>query len=465
MRNAELRNRLVSLLGPGGCLLGPEVTERYAADWSHVGHRPPAVARPANTEQVSGVLGLCHEAGQCIAVQGGMTGLVGGAVPQPGEIALTLERMNRIQEIDRLGATMTVEAGTPLETVQDAAEAEGLFFAVDIGARGSCQLGGNVAMNAGGNRVLRYGMTRENVLGLEVVLPDGTVLNAMNRMLKNNAGYDLKHLFIGSEGTLGVITRAVLRLYRKPRSRITALCALDGFPQAVRLLQTLGERLSGMLSSFEVMWRDYYRFVVERVPGNVAPLPNTFPLYCLVELLGGDPVRDQEALETQLVEMQEHGALADAVLAKSLADSNAFWRLRDSAADAAKVAGAFVGFDVSLPVACMEEFVQRTTAALNALWSRGVYLFYGHMGDCNLHVIATYEPSQPEMKERICEAVYQELRRVDGSISAEHGIGIEKRRFLGISRRPEEITLMRTLKAAIDPRGILNPGRIFASGR
>ncbi|MBK7903791.1 MAG: FAD-binding oxidoreductase [Proteobacteria bacterium] len=465
MSGGELVARLAAALGPKGCLVGDNVTGRYAADWSGMEYRPSVVARPENTAQVATVLELCNEVGQCVVVQGGMTGLVGGAVPQPGEIALSLERLNRIEEIDRLGATMTVEAGAPLESVQEAAAAAELFFPVDIGARGSCQLGGNLAMNAGGNRVLRYGMTRENVLGIEVVLADGTVVSAMNRMLKNNTGYDLKHLFIGSEGTLGVVTRTVLRLHRKPRSRVTALCAFDSFAQVTGLLQALGERLAGELSSFEVMWQDYYRFVVERVPGNVAPLEGVHPLYCLVELLGGDQTRDQEALEALLGEMLERGELADAVLAQSLADASKFWRLRDSSAEAAGVAGSFVAFDVSIPLARMEEFVSRTTAALIAIWGDGICLFYGHMGDCNLHLITTRDPTRPDMKGRICEAVYEDVARMGGSVSAEHGIGIEKRPFLGKSRSAEEIALMRTLKAALDPKGILNPGRIFSVAR
>jgi FAD/FMN-containing dehydrogenase len=461
MGNDDLCTRLREVLGPAGCLAGDDVTDRYAADWSGSGHRPAIVLRPACTEQASAALRLCHAVGQPLAVQGGMTGLVSGAVPQPGEIALSLERMNRVLSLDPVGATMTVEAGVPLQAVQQAAQAQDLFFAVDIGARGSCQIGGNVAMNAGGNRVLRYGATRENVLGLEVVLADGTVVSAMNTLLKNNTGYDVKHLFIGSEGTLGVVTRAVLRLYRRPRSRVTALCALGGFEQVAQLLQAMGERFGGMLSSFEVMWRDYYRFVADRVPGNRAPLHTSHPLYCLVELLGGDEARDQEALEAFLAEVHERRLIADAVLARSLADADDFWRLRDSSAEAARRLVHFIGFDVSLPVAEMADFVQRSDAAVKVLFPSAVNLFYGHVGDCNLHVISTFDPARPETKERIYEAVYAEVQRKKGSVSAEHGIGMQKRPFLALSRSPQEIALMRTLKAALDPKGILNPGRIF----
>ncbi|MEK0085770.1 FAD-binding oxidoreductase [Benzoatithermus flavus] len=453
---------LLAALGPELVLAGEAVPERNRADWSGLPPtRPLAVVRPRATEEVATALRICHAHGQAVVPQGGLTGLCGGARAGAGEVALSLERMAGIEAIDPATATMTVMAGTPLERVQAAAEAAGFFCPLDLGARGSCAIGGNIATNAGGNRVIRYGMTREMVLGLEVVLADGTVVTSLNRLIKNNAGYDLKHLFIGSEGTLGVVTRAVLRLQPRPRCVHAALCALASFAAVLGLLQGARARLGPMLSAFEVMWGDYYRFVTGRMPHVRAPLDRDHALYVLVEAQGTDEAADGQRFEAWLEAMLEEGLLADAALARSLGDVKAFWSLRDAAGEFRQVLGPHFSFDVGLPTGAMGDYVAACRERLLTELPGITALFYGHIGDGNLHIVAAVAGADPQPKEAIERAVYEPVAARGGTVSAEHGIGTTKKRWLPYARSPEELALMRTLKAALDPKGILNPGKVL----
>ena len=453
----DLVGRLRALLGNSAVLEGAEVGQA-GLGWGHLG-TPIAVVRPKSTAEVAAVLRLCHEARQAVVPWGGRTGLVEGTCAD-GAIALSLERMNRITDIDAEGATMTVEAGCVLQSVCEAADNKGLFFPLDLGARGSATIGGNISTNAGGNRVIRYGMMRELVLGLEAVLADGTIVSSLNHLIKNNAGYDLKQIFIGSEGTLGIVTRAVLRLRPKPVSQNVALLAVDAFPSLPRILRNLEKSLGGTLSAFEVMWEDFYRLVTTAPAQGRPPLPDGHSYYVLVEALGGDPEGDGARFERALGAELESGGIVDATLAKSKGECDRLWGLRDDVAQVVRNAPIFT-FDVSLQISKMEEFVAEVHDALLSHWPAVTLMVFGHLGDGNLHLIAGVGDGGAEARKAVEEMIYGALRKRGGSISAEHGIGLEKRTYLSYSRNPQEIALMRALKRTVDPDNILNPGKIF----
>jgi FAD/FMN-containing dehydrogenase len=454
---SDLIRLFKSRLGEAGVLDGARAAEAAQNNWSRLG-TPRAVLRPASVSEVSDILRICDAARQPVIPWGGRTGLVEGANAD-GAFALSLERMSRIEAIDVAGATMTVQAGCILQNVAEAAGAEGLFFPLDLGARGSATIGGNISTNAGGNRVIRYGMTREMVLGLEAVLADGTVVSSLNRLLKNNAGYDLKQLFIGSEGTLGVVTRAVLRLRPKPGSHAVALAAVDRFEMLPRLLRHVERGLGGQLSAFEVMWADFYELVTTAPAQGRAPLPHGHAHYVLIEQMGADEAADMAQFERALGTAIEQGLISDAVIAKSEAERGAIWALRDDVGQCLRNRPIFT-FDVSLPISEMETYLQAVRNSLIARWNREFSLMiFGHLGDCNLHLIIGV--GDAGARHAVEAIVYGALEGRSGSVSAEHGIGLEKRDYLPLTRSEPEIALMRRLKRALDPNNILNPGKIF----
>jgi FAD/FMN-containing dehydrogenase len=455
---SDIVERLKKQLGDDIAAPAADIPERSIA--GHVLGKPRALLRPRSTADVSAILKLCHAEGQPVVPWGGQTGLVDGTMAD-GAIALSLTRMNRVEEIDEAGATMTVEAGCVLQAACDAADAKGMFFPLDLGARGSATIGGNIATNAGGNRVIRYGMMRELVLGLEAVLADGTVVSSLNHLIKNNAGYDLKQIFLGSEGTLGVVTRAVLRLRPKPLTQNMAFLAADSFENLPRILRGLERGLSGTLSAFEVMWEDFYRLVTTEPAKGKPPLPYGHGYYVLVEALGGDPDGDAARFEHVLAAELEKGDIADATIAKSKAECERLWALRDDVLQVWRNAPVFT-FDVSLKISAMEAYVAELRTRLKARWPGYTMMVFGHLGDGNLHVIPGVGDGSREARKGVEEIVYGALGSC-GSVSAEHGIGIEKRDYLALSRSPAEIALMRSLKQALDPKGILNPGKILAS--
>jgi FAD/FMN-containing dehydrogenase len=454
----ELIAKLRSELGSDGLLTGDAVSDRAAGIWRSEGIAAPVIVRPATTAEVSIVLSACHAAGQTVVTHGGLTGLVEGAIASERDLVLSTERLNRIEAVNTVDRTMLVQAGVKLEAAQERASAESLMLPLDLGARGSCTLGGNAATNAGGNRVIRYGMTRELVLGLEAVLADGTVVTTLNSMLKNNAGYDLKQLFIGSEGTLGVITRLMLRLRPAWRSQNTALLACRDFSAVIALLHSLDDALGGTLSAYEVFWQDYYELVAEGRP----PLATGYPYYVLAEALGADNDIDRERFLAAIAIEIENDCVADAIVCKSGAEREALWQLRDNVERTLEHGPAFV-FDVSLRVSAMEDYVQTVLDRLHREWAADdhhVWVF-GHVGDGNLHFVCAMGDGSDQVRQRVERAVYEPLQAIGGSISGEHGIGREKKAWLHISRGSQEIALMQSLKAALDPRGILNPGCVF----
>lgn len=453
-------DQLATLAGEGGLLTGADVRSRAAGIWDPSPIEADAIIRPRTTEQVAAILGLCHQHEQPVITHGGLTGLVKGAQTRAGDLVLSTERMNRIEEVDASGRTMTVQAGVTLQAAQEAAEAAGLQLTLDLGARGSCTIGGNLATNAGGNRVIRYGMAREQVLGLEAVLADGTVLSAMNHMLKNNAALDQKHLFIGSEGTLGVITRAVLRLREPPRSRGTALLAVERLDDVLRLLKHCDAGLGGMLSAFEVMWQEFFRLVTGPKAERNPPLDDGHGYYVLVESQGGDPAGDPARFEAVLTEALEQGMVVDAVVAASGRERDALWAIRDDV-ELTNTEGPVIHFDVSLRLADMEAYVATVRRSVDAAFPGNHTWVFGHLGDGNLHILVAPGADDPETRHRVEAAVYEPLAAIGGSISGEHGIGLEKKPWLHLSRSEAEIDTLRTLKRALDPKGILNPGKVL----
>lgn len=456
---------LGDIVGADQLLTESQIGSQYLQDWyiAMTEGAPAAVVRPATTAEVSAVLRVCSTHRLGVVTQGGRTGLTGGATPVDGCIVLSLERMGGVEEIDTAAATLTARAGTPLQTVCDAATNAGFLFPLDLGARGSCQIGGNIATNAGGNRVIRYGMMRQLVLGLEVVLADGTVLSSMNKMLKNNTGYDLKQIFIGSEGTLGVITRAVLRLQPQPKSICTALCGAADYDSGIALLRHAEEGLGGTLSAFEMMWPDFYELVTQRVPGLSPPLAYGYGVYVLIEALGSEQASDQARFESMLAAALERKLLVDSVVAKSNSESEGLWRIRDASGEFPRIFWPHVKFDVSVPTADIGRFVETCKTSLRSRWPNAETVTFGHIGDSNIHFeVKVGGGVQPEAE--ISRAVYDAVREWHGSISAEHGIGLLKRTYLGYSRTPVEIELMKKMKQMLDPLGILNPGKVFRSG-
>lgn len=459
----EVLDALHRILGDKGLVTGGDVHAGYHTDSRGAGEvRPEVVLRPASTEEMSQIMAVCHAASQSVVVQGGLTGLVVGARPQHGEVVINLERMSRIENIDPKAGTITVQAGTPLQVVQEAADAMDMVYPLDLGARGSCTIGGNLSTNAGGNRVIRYGMTRDLTLGVEAVLADGTIINSLNGYIKNNTGYDLKQVFIGSEGTLGLITRATLRLYPKPKTQVVGFCAVDSFDAVSDLMMHMRSGLGADLSAFEVIWSRTYDAILADVAGIKAPVPAGHAFYVLIEMMGSDPVNDTEKFETCLGEALEREMIADAVLSRSNAEIDAFWNIRDGMAEAMGKQQPAVGFDISLSIPDMktieEKLLDRLQSALG-----DVRLFVGgHLADGNLHLVAKSVVEGAQPRERIQQIVYDYVGEVGGSISAEHGIGTLKRDYLGRSRSAAELAMMRTLKQAMDPKNLLNPGRVFS---
>jgi len=456
-RADALLAHLETIVGPGGLLRGEDVGSRYPGFFmDRIEAR--AIVRPRTTEEVSRVLAACNATGQPVVVQGGMTGWVRATQTRPDEIVLSLERMKTIEELDPVNRTATVQAGVVLATLQDAVEPLGLTFPLDLGGRGSCQVGGNASTNAGGVRVIRYGMMREQVLGIEAVLADGRIVSSMNRMIKNNTGYDLKQLFIGSEGTLGVITRLVLRLRERPKSSNTALVSADSFDQIARLMRHMDGALGGSLSAFEMIGESFY--ALNTAPGrHPAPLPSGKPFYAVIEALGSDEERDAAIFEEALAGAAELGLFDDAVLARSERDRQAIWDVREDLEHVVRTFQPFYAFDVSLPVGDMAAYMDEVRTRLHGRWAEGAIAFLGHVGDGNLHV--AIGAGGPDDRHAVEECVYEPLRAIGGSVSAEHGVGLEKKPWLPISRDETERGLMRELKQLLDPKGILNPGKIF----
>ena len=454
---------LIKTFGKDHVLTHNEAADRVASNWrQHENLDCLALLRPKTTEQVSKMLQICNEFDQPVVPHGGLTNVVGGVVTKPHEIALSLERMNQVEEINVQDKTVTVQAGVVLLDLQKALADQGQLFPLDLGAKGTCMIGGNIASNAGGLQALRYGVMRNLVLGLEVVLADGTIISSMNKMMKNNAGYDLKQLFIGSEGTLGIITRAVLKMEDLPKTRCTAFIALESFEMAVQLLQYSKKHLNNGLTSFELLWQDYYTLMTSSPSPYSPPLSQTFPFYVLMETLGQDAEKDKKLFEEFLEKSLEDELIADAAIAQSQQELDWFWGIRENVELVFSVHSPIFLFDVSLAISDIDVYIKKIRAELQNIWSDLHFYSFGHMGDGNLHLFVSCGNDDTSTRHRVEEIIYKPLQEIDGSITGEHGIGLEKKSWLHLSRTAEEIQLMKTIKKAFDPKGILNRGKLFS---
>lgn len=401
---------------------------------------------------------VAHAARITVVPQGGLTGLSGGGVPTGPSLLLSMRRMNRIEEVDADALTATVQAGVVLQSVQEAVAAADLMFPLDFGGRGSAQIGGIISTNAGGNRVIRFGMARDLTLGMEVVLADGTVLSMLNKMIKNNSGYDLKHAFIGAEGTLGIITRAVLRLVPPVRPAVTALCGLGSFEHVLELLRLCRRRLGSELCAFEVMWPDFYR-IATMDAGRQSPLSESAELYVLLEAMNhsGDPALCQAVLE----EAADLGIIADAAIASSEREGRALWNIRESTDVLVREFRTMAAFDACIQTGRIGDFVTTLRKHLIARWPGIQMAVFGHIADGNLHISVRLDGAAGTEQE-VEAMVYRMVGEWGGAVSGEHGIGSHKVPFLRHARSATEIETMRVLKGALDPRGTLNPGKVLS---
>jgi FAD/FMN-containing dehydrogenase len=463
---SEVLGRLKAAVGTHGFSEDANVIGPHLVEWrsKYQGHSL-LLLMPRTTNEVAAILAICHETGTPLVPQGGNTGLVGGQIPQHGEILLSLGRLDRIRRIDRTDMSMIAEAGTVLARVQEAAADEGCFFPLSLAAEGSCTIGGNLSTNAGGVNVLRYGQTRALVLGVEVVLADGRVLDLLRTLRKDNTGYDLKQLFIGAEGTLGVITAAALRLFPAPTQHATAFVALRDPAGAVALLGRLQEATGGLVSAFELMARRGLDLVLTHIPDTHDPFTAHANWYVLVEVAcaGTWPVKD--TVEAAIARAIEDGLAEDAVMASSESQRQALWRLRETMSEAQKREGASIKHDVSVPVDRVPEFLTRGTALVETCVPGARAVPFGHLGDGNIHFNISFPEGGDETAflahwDEVSRAVHDLVHSMDGSISAEHGLGVMKRAEILRYKSAAEMDVMRALKLTLDPKGILNPGKV-----
>ena len=462
---------LAEVLGPGGMLTDPSDTAPFATDWRGLYRgRTAAVLRPSTTEQVKDCVRLCAAAGVPIVPQGGNTSMVGGAAPAEdgSELVLSLSRLARVRAVDPLDLTLTIEAGVTLKAAQEAATAVGCLLPLSIASEGTAEIGGVLATNAGGNNTLRYGNARDRVLGLEVVLADGSVWNGLRRLHKDNTGYCLRQLFVGSEGTLGIITAAVLRLEPAPLERTTAFAALPSAEAALALLRRLQRYDAAALVAFEYMSSAGIELVIRHIPATRLPLAAPALHYALIELAATrQDAGLARGLEAVLADALEAGEISDATLAASDAQRLAFWKLREEHSEAQRLAGASVKNDVSVPVSSVPDFLARATAAARAVVPGVRVVPFGHLGDGNIHFNLVQPEGMPASSflaesEALMDAVNRVVQNFDGSFSAEHGVGRLKPPMLAHWRGGAELSLMRRIKEALDPAGILNPGKVLS---
>ena len=416
---------------------------------------------PKTTSQVSKIIKVCNENNQEVVIHGGLTNLVGSTKSTNTQVVLSLEKMNNIIEVDETSKTITCESGVIIEDLINACNEKELLLPLNFGARGSAQIGGAISTNAGGLRVFKYGMTRNLVMGIEAVLPDGTIISSLKKLMKDNSGYDLKQLFIGSEGTLGVVTKVVLRLYPLPKTRYTSLAVTNDYQKVLDLLRILEDKISNNLTGYELLWNSTYRQMVSEKTIYNKYLPDKFKYYLFIEYMGRDFDNDYKIFEETILDCIESKLIEDAVIGKDEKEQVNIWGIREDVAVLADERKFDQQFDISIPVPLIGEVIAKISNELKECEGVKTIFPFGHVADGNIHFIIGKDTDSEELKSQINDIIYNNTELVNGSISAEHGIGLDKKRYLIKSRSEDEISLMRLLKKTIDPKNILNPGRVF----
>ena len=455
-------DKLKKIVGEDSVLSDGKEKSRFDHIWkTDIPTNAIAVVFPKDTGELSSIMKVCFENNQKVLVQGGLTNLVGSTKTFKDEIIISLDRMNKIEEIDEKSRTITLQSGVIVEDAINAANEKDLLLPLNFGAKGSAQIGGVVSTNAGGLRVLKYGMTRGLVLGLEAVLSNGEVISSMKKVIKDNSGYDVKQLFIGSEGTLGIVTKVIFKLEEKPESRCSALVALNNYENVVNLLKFIEKGLSGTLTGFELMWNETYKTMLDSSENYSPLLPSTYPFYVFIESLGSDLSNDFDKLSELISGAAEQNLIEDALLAQNEREQKIIWDMREDVSVLAKKSKFDQHFDISLPIPVIEREVQIATKKLKKLSFIEHVFTFGHVADGNIHFIIGKNDNSKENIEKINQIIYSNLKENGGSVSAEHGIGLDKKKYLHTSRSSEEINLMKTLKKILDPKKILNPGRVI----
>jgi len=462
MKENTIISLFIEVLDNSSVLVGESLKSRFYHIWkTDIQLESLCLLLPRTTDEVSSIVKICNDNNQELIIHGGLTNLVGSTISNKTQVVISLEKMNRIIEVDESAKTITCESGVIIEDIINAVKDKNLLLPLNFGARGSAQIGGAVSTNAGGLRVFKYGMTRNLVMGIEAVLPDGTIISSLKKLMKDNSGYDLKQLFIGSEGTLGIVTKVVLRLYRLPKTRYTSLAVSNNYQDVLNLLKIMEDKISSNLTGFELLWNNTYKQMVSDKTQYNKYLPDNYKYYVFIEYMGGDFENDYNLFESIILECVDKGGIDDAVIGKDDKEQVNIWGIREDVAVLADERKFDQQFDISIPIPLIGEIIDKISRELKDCEGVKTIFPFGHVADGNIHFIIGKDSDDNELKSKINDIIYNNTQQVNGSISAEHGIGLDKKKYLIKSRSEDEIELMRLLKKSIDPKNILNPGRVI----
>ena len=462
MKENSIIRLFIEVLDNSSVLVGESLKSRFYHIWkTDIQLESLCLLLPRTTDEVSSIVKICNDNNQEIIIHGGLTNLVGSTISNKTQVVISLEKMNRVIEVDESAKTITCESGVIIEDIINTVKDKNLLLPLNFGARGSAQIGGAVSTNAGGLRVFKYGMTRNLVLGIEAVLPDGTIISSLKKLMKDNSGYDLKQLFIGSEGTLGIVTKVVLRLYRLPKTRYTSLAVSNNYQDVLNLLKIMEDEISSSLTGYELLWNNTYKQMVSDTTLYNKYLPDNYKYYVFIEYMGGDFENDYNLFESIILECIDKRVIDDAVIGKDDKEQVNIWGIREDVAVLADERKFDQQFDISIPVPLIGEIIDKISKELKDCEGVKTIFPFGHVADGNIHFIIGKDSDDNDLKSKINDIVYNNTQQVNGSISAEQGIGIDKKKYLIKSRSEDEIELMRLLKKSIDPKNILNPGRVI----